>query len=598
MKVVRLSFRMKITAGFATILLLFVAGLGISVLGMNRISAMMEFSTSTNRLVKEMFQARSHEKDYLIYMKADAVNGMARNISEMQRLIREVNGTARDSSLVTELIAAEKLISEYYIRFMNVVENTKKIEILKSDMKTSSKAIFETFDEKIRTPILDAQNMALVTGEAPNPAFEEILKVIDPLVMALKDARLYENEFLMYKNSDCVGKFHEKLTVWEKSKADLAFLIETSKNQEIGAAFASVTQLFKIYNQDTFQKVVALSEDNNKISSGLQEDGANISKTVQQFQIDSEVKMMRTKINTIRLCAVLLVAGVISGVLLSIFIGASIANPIHRIISKLSISSEKLGGVSNDASLTSQSLVEGSSTQASSIEQTSTSLEQMSVMTRESAGSAGKADFLMKEANQEIEEANEAIAELINSMEQISQASAQTSQIIKIIEGIAFQTNLLALNAAVEAARAGESGAGFAVVADEVRSLALRSAQAAKNTAEMIDGTLLRVKDGTLLVGKTKEKFVKVTGNSHKVGELLAEISVVANEHARGIEHINAAVIKMERVTHENAANARKTAAVSQEMNAQAKQMNAVVNELMTIAGGSKRNGKGLPNHV
>lgn len=598
MRLNRLSFRMKITAGFATILLLFIAGLGISVFGMNRISAMMEFSSNSNQLVKEMFQARGYEKNYLIYKKADDVKGMTTSISSMQRLIQKANDHASDKALVTGLTQAQKLISEYYQKFLDIVENTKKIETLTLKMKTASAAIFETFEKQIRKPILETQNMALVTGDVPNQAFEEILKVIDPLVVALKDARLNEDEFLMYNTADCVAKFNQKLAIWEKSKADLSYLIETAKNKDIEAAFKAIGAYFKTYNQDTFKKVVTLFAKNHKIASGLQNYGADISKIVQRFQKDAETKTLTTKKNTIRFFAVLLVAGIISGVLLTWFIGTSIANPIHRIINNLSISSEKLGAVSSDASLTSQSLVDGSSTQATSIEQTSASLEQMSSTARQSADSAGHANSLMREANQELEDANGAIGELINSMEKISEASNQTSQIIKSIDEIASQTNMLALNAAVEAARAGEVGAGFAVVADEVRNLALRSAKAAKNTAEMIEGTLLCIKDGTVLVDKTKATFAKVTDNSHKVGKLLAKIAVAADEHAQGIKQINSAAVEMERVTNKNTDNARKTASVSQEMNIQARQMNEVVKELIAIAGGSKANSNERPEKI
>ncbi len=131
-------------------------------------------------------------------------------------------------------------------------------------------------------------------------------------------------------------------------------------------------------------------------------------------------------------------------------------------------------------------------------------------MTKQNADNANQADGLMKEANQVVVQANESMGELTTSMEEISKASEETSMIIKTIDEIAFQTNLLALNAAVEAARAGEAGAGFAVVADEVRNLALRASDAAKNTANLIEGTVKKVSDGSELVTRTNEAFTKV----------------------------------------------------------------------------------------
>jgi len=171
-------------------------------------------------------------------------------------------------------------------------------------------------------------------------------------------------------------------------------------------------------------------------------------------------------------------------------------------------------------------------------------------------------------------------------MDEISKASDETSKIIKTIDEIAFQTNLLALNAAVEAARAGEAGAGFAVVADEVRNLAMRAADAAKNTAELIEGTVKKVGDGTNLVNTTNEAFGKVAVSASKVGELVAEIASASNEQSQGISQVNTAVTEMDKVVQQNAANAEESASASEEMNAQAEQMKSMVNELGELVGG------------
>jgi methyl-accepting chemotaxis protein len=192
----------------------------------------------------------------------------------------------------------------------------------------------------------------------------------------------------------------------------------------------------------------------------------------------------------------------------------------------------------------------------------------------------------MKEANQVIAGANRSMADLTHSMDEISKASEETSKIIKTIDEIAFQTNLLALNAAVEAARAGEAGAGFAVVADEVRNLAMRAAEAAKNTAALIEGTVKRVNDGTDLVEKTNSEFTKVAESAAKVGELVSEISAASREQAQGIEEVNKAVNEMDKVIQQNAANAEESASASEEMNAQAEEMKGYVNDLVALVGG------------
>jgi methyl-accepting chemotaxis protein len=187
--------------------------------------------------------------------------------------------------------------------------------------------------------------------------------------------------------------------------------------------------------------------------------------------------------------------------------------------------------------------------------------------------------------------------ELTSSMENISKASEETSKIIKTIDEIAFQTNLLALNAAVEAARAGEAGAGFAVVADEVRNLALRAADAAKNTADLIEGTVKNVKDGSTLVDTTNEAFQEVSINTSKVGELVGEIAEASKEQSQGIEQVNIAVTEMDKITQQNAANAEESASASEEMSGQAAQMKDMIQELVDLVGGNHNgNGKSPSN--
>ncbi|MBF0476643.1 MAG: methyl-accepting chemotaxis protein, partial [Deltaproteobacteria bacterium] len=182
--------------------------------------------------------------------------------------------------------------------------------------------------------------------------------------------------------------------------------------------------------------------------------------------------------------------------------------------------------------------------------------------------------------------AGDSMTRLTDSMNEISKASEETSKIIKTIDEIAFQTNLLALNAAVEAARAGEAGAGFAVVADEVRNLAMRAAEAAKSTSNLIDDTGKKVKDGTALVSVTSHAFTQVADSASKVAELVGEIAAASKEQAQGIEQSNRAISEVEKVTQQNASTAEESASASEELNAQAVQLKNYVMELMALVGG------------
>jgi hypothetical protein len=272
------------------------------------------------------------------------------------------------------------------------------------------------------------------------------------------------------------------------------------------------------------------------------------------------------------------------------FFLTKITNTIRRIVDNLSRNSKKVASSSAQISSASQTLAQGSSDQAGSIEETSSSLEQMSSMIKQNANNAMQTDKLMKETDRVVGHATESMTALTSSISEISKASEKTSKIIGTIDEIAFQTNLLALNAAVEAARAGELGAGFAVVADEVRNLAMRAAEAAKDTADLIKGTVEKVKTGSDLVSASNEAFSQVTAISHKTACLVSEITTASNEQTQGIQQINKAVAEIDAITQQNAANAEESASASEVMSCQAEHMRKFVGELVALVDGGNGN--------
>jgi len=266
----------------------------------------------------------------------------------------------------------------------------------------------------------------------------------------------------------------------------------------------------------------------------------------------------------------------------------TISRPINRIIEKLKEEAEQVAVASEQLSDSSQILSEGASEQAASLEETSSSLEEMSSMTKQNAESSSEANNLMRQTNNIVEQATASMEKLTKAMGVIAESSEETSKIIKTIDEIAFQTNLLALNAAVEAARAGEAGAGFAVVADEVRSLAMRAAEAARDTASLIEGNLVKIKEGSHFVTEANDAFNNVAESSNKVAQLLADIAEASNEQAQGIEQIAKAVAEMDKVVQQNAATAEESASASEQLNGQVYRLKSVVQELTKLVGQSK----------
>lgn len=273
-------------------------------------------------------------------------------------------------------------------------------------------------------------------------------------------------------------------------------------------------------------------------------------------------------------------------VIIGVFLSRSVSAPIRHIVENLDKGIDGIRSACDQVSASGQSLADGASRQSVSIQQTSSSLEEISAMTRQNSDHASEADRLMKESHQIIQKANISMSGLIESMQDISKSGEETSKIVKSIDEIAFQTNLLSLNAAVEAARAGEKGAGFAVVADEVRNLAMRSADAAKNTAALIEGITKKIASGSKLVHKTNEAFADVSGSSTKVGELVAEIAAASAEQFHGIEEVNRAVAEMDKIVQQNAADAEESAGNSYEMNAQIRHIRSMIDDLSALVHG------------
>ncbi len=290
------------------------------------------------------------------------------------------------------------------------------------------------------------------------------------------------------------------------------------------------------------------------------------------------------------LIGVVLAAFVI-GIAIAVVITRGVTLPINRIIAGLSEGAEQITGASGQVLSASQALAEGATEQAASLEETSSALEEMASMTRQNADNADKTNESTQSTAKLIADGGRAMSDMATAMAEISDRSDKVSRIIKTIEDIAFQTNLLALNAAVEAARAGEAGKGFAVVADEVRNLSQRSAQAAKDTTDLINGTVESVRKGSEIVGDLTESFRAIEGGTTEIGRLIDAIASATNEQAQGVDQVNTAVAQMDKVTQQNAAGAEETSSASQHLADQAGNLNLMVGDLVTLVRGGGAGG-------
>lgn len=287
-----------------------------------------------------------------------------------------------------------------------------------------------------------------------------------------------------------------------------------------------------------------------------------------------------------RFITLMITGAILTLVLLSVIAALvlrNITNVMSSIIDSLNEAAGQVDQSSGRLLHASNTLSEGATANAASLEETSAALEELSSMTRRNADNAGEADSLMSQTTLAVGQADSSMAKVIKAMDEISISGNEIGKIIKTIDEIAFQTNLLALNAAVEAARAGDAGSGFAVVADEVRNLAIRSAEAAKSTAGLIETTISNIKSGSEMVQTAAQAFHLVRGHSSKIAELLAEVAEASKEQAQGIGQITSAMNQMDKVTQSNADSAEESAGAAGELSSEAGQLLHAVADLKAL---------------
>ncbi len=272
----------------------------------------------------------------------------------------------------------------------------------------------------------------------------------------------------------------------------------------------------------------------------------------------------------------------------SIFITRSTNKALGRIASELDAGAAQAADASSQVASSGQSIAQGASEQAAALEETTAALEEMSGMTRRNAETADQAAHVAQTNSELAAKGNDAMKKMSGAIDDIQRSASETAKIIKVIDEIAFQTNLLALNAAVEAARAGEAGKGFAVVAEEVRNLAQRSAEAAKNTAELIDGSVKRAQNGVSIAAEVGSTLGELTSGASKVSTLMAEIAAASKEQSQGIGQVNTAVQQMDKVTQSNAAASEESASASEELSSQSQRVFELVGDLKAMVTGQK----------
>lgn len=312
---------------------------------------------------------------------------------------------------------------------------------------------------------------------------------------------------------------------------------------------------------------------------------------LQRMEKEKSLNMYNDSIKATQTADMLLIIVGLSALALMISLGTIIANaitkPIQHAIEELTTGSSEVSAASSQVEAASEALAEGTTEQAASIQETSSTLEETSSMIQQNNENTKQAAGMAKSTKNYADKSAQEMSTMMKSMEDLKQSSNEIAKIIKVIDEIAFQTNLLSLNAAVEAARAGDAGKGFAVVAEEVRNLAQRSAQAAKDTASIIENNISLSENSAVIAKTVNEALTQIDSEAKKVSELLEEISTATEEQTKGISEINKAIQQMEQVMESNSATADESAAASRELASQAANVNEIVHSLIRLVEGA-----------
>lgn len=382
----------------------------------------------------------------------------------------------------------------------------------------------------------------------------------------------------------------------EKKLDGLSSVVETDQDRQAVAALKSIAVKWKsvsgrvqgLLDEGKFKEVEVLSEDEGETLRAVME---KVATEISDRQFQEMAKDKADGAASYATARAILVATVGLSLLVLVclvWVVRRINRDLRQTATELSESAAQTANAASQVASSSQSLAQGSSEQAASLEETSASSEEINSMARKNTENSRSAADLVTQSQQKFVQTNHSLEQTVAAMGEINTQSGKISKIIKAIDEIAFQTNILALNAAVEAARAGEAGMGFAVVADEVRNLAQRCAQAAKDTASLIEESIAKSNDGKVKVDEVATAIRAITEESTKIKTLVDEVNMGSQEQACGIEQIGKAITQMEQVTQKTAANAEESASAAEELNAQSETLKDIVERLTAMVGGGE----------
>jgi methyl-accepting chemotaxis protein len=439
------------------------------------------------------------------------------------------------------------------------------------------------------------QKHLLLVSESIYPAALKIEKAKSYQQNVVKD---YKDAVLMQDKNALAAAEHDSNSVINNiSQASKMLAPEPALQQQVNVVIDHYRILHESSKTAYTAMVLAPDGSTDKTQSSMAElnrDSAAMTQSLNDLQEAIGVKAFQAELDSISasnshqrtLAFLLFILALAVAAVTSMVMEQQVSRPLRELVSRLAEGASRVADAAHQVSDSGISLAAGASRQADSLEETSSSSQEISSMAERSAADCEITADLVTRSQEKFTDTNHSLSQLVAAMDEIGISSGKVSKIIKVIDDIAFKTNILALNAAIEAARAGDAGAGFAVVADEVRNLAQKCAQAANDSAQIVEESISRSNEGKTRLDGVTRSIHAVTVDSAKVKELVDQINTASTEQTRGINQIARAISQMEEVTQASAASADQSAAAAQELTAQSSRLNEIVDSLTLVIGG------------
>jgi methyl-accepting chemotaxis protein len=610
-----MNIRGKLLIGFmiGAVITATLGGIGIFVMNQNQtatteiIEHELEMKDRARQMEIGMLEARRSEKDYLLRSDWKYVDSVGDSVTQIKQNAAWIRDATEDDQLRTSVISSIDLAETYESQFRSVAESVRTKG--QDDLGIIGAFRAKTHDVEARFDELGVIQLSKDLLEIRRSEKDYLLRGSEKYIAALAD------------NIAVIKDHLSGVSIDEEAKTTIITLLE-----EYHVLFGQVVSIDQEIEDET-----AIYRDTVHAIEPLIHEIINASESGAQSEIAAMNATTRT---ALIIFVITMISGVIIAIILGLYLSTSISTPLKRVVeqsekiaegdlslekinskskdelgtlagsfgtmldslnnvmSNVNVAVDQVTSGSNQVSQASQSLSQGATEQASSLEEITSSLNEINGQSKQNAENAAEAKTIANTAVENAETGNTQMQNLGQLMEEINVSSNEIKKVVKVIDDIAFQINLLALNANVEAARAGKYGKGFAVVADEVRNLAVRSADAVKETTQIVEDSTKRIDVGVKATEDTATQLDEIVTGSRKVAEYLGEITVASDEQAQGVEQINDGLQQIDLVTQGNTASAEEAASAAEELAAQAQQLSGLVAQF-TLAKNGNGNGNG-----